>query len=185
MIILVFSGVIFGGLALVAFSLSHMQGYVFLGAIILAYLLLYWLEYDVIRKPLNSFWGQTEYRKKRALMLALCDKIDEYFAKDPDQESIIRSFQFWADIAGVSRIELRNNELVVWQGGNQSNSHRILMFQHANWEVRMNLPESSWKNDSDVKGNLLEKVSLAFLFRLKQLESSSVINLKKNSINVK
>ena len=59
------------------------------------------------------------------------------------------------------------------------------MFQHEKWEVRIALPESSWKIDSDVKGDLLEKVSLAFLVRIKQLESPSVINLKKNSFKFK
>ena len=118
-------------------------------------------------------------------MLALCEKIDDYFAKDPDQESIIRSFHFWTEMAGVSRIELRKKDLVVWRCGPENRSHRMLMFQHENWEVRMNLPESSWKIDSDVKGNLLERVSLAFLVRLKQLESPSVINLKKNSFRGK
>jgi len=185
MVFLVLNSMLFGGLALIAFNLSHLQGYVFLAAIILVYLLLYWLGYDVIRKPLNSFWGQTEHRKNRILMLALCDKIDDYLAKDPDQESIIRSFQFWTEIAGVSRIELRKKNLVVWQSGIESKTHRILMFQHEKWEVRMNLPESSWKIDSDVKGNLLEKVSLAFLVRIKQLELPSVINLKKNDFKGK
>ena len=156
-----------------------------LAAVIFAYLLLYWLEYDVIRKPLNSFWGQGEHRKSRNLMLALCEKIEDFFAKDPDQESIIRSFHFWTEMAGVSRIELRHKDLVVWQSGPENHSHRMLMFQHEEWEVQMNLPESSWKIDSDIKGNLLERVSFAFLVRLKQLESPSVINLKKHIIKAK
>lgn len=181
MVILVFSSMLFGCLALMAFSFSHVQGYAFLAAIILAYLLLYWLEYDVIRKPLNSIWGQGEHRKNRNLMLALCEKIDDYFAKDPDQESIIRSFHFWTEMAGVCRVELRKKDSVIWMIGLENQAHRMLMFQHDNWEVRMSLPESSWKIDSDVKGDLLERVSLAFLLRLKQLESPSVINLNKNS----
>jgi hypothetical protein len=45
----------------------------------------------------------------------------------------------------------------------------------------MALPESSWKIDSDIKGDLLERVSLAFLVRLEQLEVSSVIHLNKSS----
>ena len=118
-------------------------------------------------------------------MLALCEKIDDFFAKDPDQESIIRSFHFWTKMAGVSQFELRHKDLVVWQSGPENHSHRMLKFQHEKWEVRMALPESSWKIDSDVKGNLLERVSLAFLVRLKQLESPSVINLNKNSFRAK
>ena len=68
MVFLVLSAMLFGGLALIAFRLIHLQGYVFLGAIILGYLLLYWLEYDVIRTPLHSLWGQGEHRKNRNLM---------------------------------------------------------------------------------------------------------------------
>ena len=48
---------ILGGLALLAFA--------YLGGIILAYLVLYWLEYDVIRKPFSSFLGQGEQKKNR------------------------------------------------------------------------------------------------------------------------
>ena len=180
MAFLVLSAMLFGGLALMAFSLSHLQGYVFLAAIILAYLLLYWLEYDVIRKPLNSLWGQSEHRKSRNLMLALCEKIDDYFAKDPDQESIIRSFHFWTEIAGVSRIELRKKDLVIWQSGPENKLDRMIMFRRGAWEIRVALPESSWKIDSDVKGDLLERVSLAFLVRLEQIEKPSVIHLTKS-----
>ena len=185
MVFLVLISILFGGLALIAFNLTHLQGYVFLAAVIFAYLLLYWLEYDVIRKPLNSLWGQSKQRKNRNLMLALCEKIDDYFDKDPDRESIIRSFHFLIEMAGVSQIELRKKDLPVWKSGPENNSHRMLMFQHEKWEVRMALPETSWKIDSDVKSNLLEKVSMAFLVRLNQLESSSVINLKRSSLNVK
>jgi len=55
------------------------------------------------------------------------------------------------------------------------------MFQHGAWEIRLALPESSWKIDSDIKGDLLERVSLAFLVRLEQLEVPSVIHLKKSN----
>ena len=55
------------------------------------------------------------------------------------------------------------------------------MFQQGAWEMRMALPESSWKIDSDVKGDLLERVSLAFLVRLEQLEKPSIIYLKKSN----
>ncbi len=185
MLFLVLNAILFGILALLAFKFSFLQGYFFLGAIILAYLILYWLEYDVIRKPLNSLWGQAEYRKSRNLMLALCEKIDEFFGKDPDQESIIRSYHFWTKMAGVSRIELRKKDSVVWISGPEDRAHRVLMFQHREWELKLALPESSWKIDSDVKGNLIERVSLAFLNHLEQLESSSVINFKKNNFKVK
>ena len=181
MVLLIVVSVLFGGLALMAYRLSHLQGFAFLGGIILAYLLLYWLEYDVIRKPFISFLGQGDRKKHRALMLALGDQIDVFFAKDPDRESIIRSFHFWTEMAGVSRIELRHKDSVVWQSGPENQLHRMLMFQQGAWEMRMALLESSWKIDSDVKGDLLERVSLAFLVRLEQLEVPSVIHLKKSN----
>ena len=112
--------------------------------------------------------------------MALCEKIDDYFAKDPDQESIIRSFHFWTEIAGVSRIELRKKDLVFWQSGPENKLDRMIMFRRGAWEIRVALPESSWKIDSDVKGDLLERVSLAFLTRLEQIEKPSVIHLTKS-----
>ena len=179
MVLLVTTSCLFSVLALMAFRLGNLQGFAYLGGIILAYLLLYWLEYDIIRKPFISFLGQGDRKKHRSLMLALGEQIDIFFAKDPDQESVIRSFHFWTDIAEVSRIEVRLNNTVVWQSGPENHLHRMLMFKQENWEVRIALPESSWKIDSDVKGDLLEKVSLAFLARLKQLKTPTVIQMKK------
>ena len=84
-------------------------------------------------------------------------------------------------MAGVSRIELGHKDSVVWQSGSENQLHRMLMFQQGAWEIRMALPESSWKIDSDVKGVLLERVSLAFLARLEQLEKPSVIHINKSN----
>ena len=179
MLLLIAFSVLFGVLALVAYRFSHLQGFAFLGGIILAYLLLYWLEYDVIRKPFISFLGKGDRKKQRVLMVALGNQIDSFFSKDPDRESIIRSFNFWTEMAGVSRIELRHKESVVWQSGPENQLHRMLMFQQGAWEIRLALPESSWKIDSDIKGDLLKRVSLAFLTRLEKLETPSVIHLKK------
>ena len=181
MVLLIVVSVLFGGLALMAYRLSHLQGFSFIGGVILAYLLLYWLEYDVIRKPFISFLGQADRKRHRVLMMALGDQIDNFFAKDPDRESIIRSFHFWTEMAGVSRIEVRLRDTVVWQRGYENHLHRMLLFQHGAWEVRMALPESSWKIDSDVKGDLLESVSLALLARLEQIETPSVIHIKKTN----
>jgi UDP-GlcNAc:undecaprenyl-phosphate/decaprenyl-phosphate GlcNAc-1-phosphate transferase len=180
MIVLIVFSILFGGFALLAYRLSHLQGFAFLGGAILAYLLLYWLEYDVVRMPFISIMGQGDRKRHRVLMMALGDQIDVFFAKDPDRESIIRSFHFWTEMAGVSRIELRHKDSVVWQSGTENLLHRMLMFQQGAWEIRMALPESSWKIDSDVKGDLLERVSLAFLVRLEQLEVPSVIHLNKS-----
>ena len=57
----------------------------------------------------------------------------------------------------------------------------MMKFKHGNWEVRIFLLESSWKNDSDVKSELLGQVSLAFMSRLEQIEMPSVIHIKKSN----
>ena len=46
----------------------------------------------------------------------------------------------------------------------------MLLFKKESWELRLALPESSWTVDSDVKGNLLEKVSMALLSRLEKID---------------
>ena len=114
-------------------------------------------------------------------MMALGDQIDDFFAKDPDRESIIRSYHFWAEVAGVSYNELRHKGSIVWKSGPKNKSHRMIMYRHEAWEIRLALPESSWKIDSDVKGAILERVSMAFLVHLEQLEKHSIIHLKKMS----
>jgi UDP-GlcNAc:undecaprenyl-phosphate GlcNAc-1-phosphate transferase len=181
MLLLIVVSVLFGGLALMTYRMSHLQGFAYIGGMILAYLLLYWLEYDVIRRPFISFLRQGDRKKHRALMLALGDQIDVFFSKDPDIESTKRSFQFWAELAGVSRIELRLNDSIFWQNGTEIQSHRMLLFQHRGWEVRVSLPDSSWKIDSDIKGKMLEKVCIAFLIRLEQLDKHTVIHFKKQT----
>jgi UDP-GlcNAc:undecaprenyl-phosphate GlcNAc-1-phosphate transferase len=179
MLILITASVLFSVLALVAYRLSHLQGFTLLGGVFLAYLLLYWLEYDVIRKPFASILGQGEHKKHRILVLALAEQIDFFFAKDPDIESTKRSFLFWTELAGVSRIESHLKDSIFWQNGPEIQSHRMLLFRHRGWEVRVSLPDSSWKIDSDIKGKILEKVCLAFLIRLEQLDKNSVIPFKK------
>ena len=46
---------------------------------------------------------------------------------------------------------------------------------------RVSLPDSSWKIDSDIKGEMLEKVCISFLIRLEQLDKHSVIPFKKQT----
>ena len=179
MVILVIGSILFCSLSLLAYRMTHLQGFTFLGGVFLAYLLLYWLEYDVIRKPISSILGKGEHKKHRILMMALAEKIDFFFAKDPDIESTKRSFLFWTNLAGVCRIESRLNNTIIWSNGPENISHRILLFHHCDREVRVSLPESSWKIDSDIKGKMLEKVCIAFLFRLEQLDKNSVIPFKK------
>ena len=172
MLALVGFSTLFGVIALMAYRITNFLGFSFLLGISLAYILLYWLGYEVIRSPLSSIKEQTDHRKRRNLLLSLSEQIEEFFAKDPDSESVFRSFSFWAKLAGVSRFEVRINNKIVSQSGTEDPLHRILSFRQGSCAMLLALDESSLTIDSDFKGNLLESVSMALMRRLEQLQIS-------------
>jgi len=163
---------LFGVVALMAYHITNFLGFSFLLGLSLAYILLYWLGYEVIRSPLSSIKEQTDHRKRRNLLLSLSEQIEEFFAKDPDSESVFRSFSFWTKLAGVSRFEVRINNKIVSQSGTEDPLHRILSFRQGSCAMLLALDESSLTIDSDFKGNLLESVSMALMRRLEQLHLS-------------
>jgi UDP-GlcNAc:undecaprenyl-phosphate GlcNAc-1-phosphate transferase len=162
MLALVGFSTLFGVIALMAYRITNFLGFSFLLGLSLANILLYWLGYEVIRSPLSSIKEQTDHRKRRNLLLSLSVHIEEFFAKDPDSETVFRSFNFWAKLADVSRFEVRISNKIVSQSGAEDSSHRILSFRNGSCEVLLALDESSLATDSDFKGNLLEDVSMAF-----------------------
>ena len=170
MLALVGFSTLFGVIALMAYRITNFLGFSFLLGISLAYILLYWLGYEVIRSPLSSIKEQTDHRKRRNLLLSLSEQIEEFFAKDPDSESVFRSFHFWTKLAGVSRFEVRINNKIVSQSGTEDPLHRILSFRQGSCAMLLALDESSLITDSDFKGNLLESGSMALMRRLEQLE---------------
>ena len=170
MLALVGFSTLFGVIALMADRITNFLGFSFLLGLSLAYILLYWLGYEVIRSPLSSIKEQTDHRKRRNLLLSLSEQIEEFFAKDPDSESVFRSFSFWTKLAGVSRFEVRINNKIVSQSGTEDPLHRILSFRQGSCAMLLALDESSLTIDSDFKGNLLESVSMALMRRLEQLE---------------
>ena len=172
MLALVGFSTLFGVIALMAYRITNFLGFSFLLGISLAYILLYWLGYEVIRSPLSSIKEQTDHRKRRNLLLSLSEQIEEFFAKDPDSESVFRSFSFWTKLAGVSRFEVRINNKIVSQSGTEDPLHRILSFRQGSCAMLLALDESSLTIDSDFKGNLLESVSMALMRRLEQLHLS-------------
>ena len=172
MLALVGFSTLFGVIALMAYRITNFLGFSFLLGISLAYILLYWLGYEVIRSPLSSIKEQTDHRKRRNLLLSLSEQIEEFFAKDPDSESVFRSFNFWTKLAGVSRFEVRINNKIVSQSGTEDPLHRILSFRQGSCAMLLALDESSLTIDSDFKGNLLESVSMALMRRLEQLHLS-------------
>ena len=172
MLALVGFSTLFGVIALMSYRITNFLGFSFLLGISLAYILLYWLGYEVIRSPLSSIKEQTDHRKRRNLLLSLSEQIEEFFAKDPDSESVFRSFSFWTKLAGVSRFEVRINNKIVSQSGTEDPLHRILSFHQGSCALLLALDESSLTIDSDFKGNLLESVSMALMRRLEQLHLS-------------
>ena len=172
MLALVGFSTLFGVIALMAYRITNFLGFSFLLGLSLAYILLYWLGYEVIRSPLSSIKEQTDHRKRRNLLLSLSEQIEEFFAKDPDSESVFRSFSFWTKLAGVSRFEVRINNKIVSQSGVEDPLHRILSFRQGSCAMLLALDESSLTIDSDFKGNLLESVSMALMRRLEQLHLS-------------
>ena len=172
MLALVGFSTLFGVIALMAYRITNFLGFSFLLGLSLAYILLYWLGYEVIRSPLSSIKEQTDHRKRRNLLLSLSEQIEEFFAKDPDSESVFRSFSFWTKLAGVSWFEVRINNKIVSQSGTEDPLHRILSFRQGSCAMLLALDESSLTIDSDFKGNLLESVSMALMSRLEQLHLS-------------
>ncbi|MBT5995576.1 MAG: undecaprenyl/decaprenyl-phosphate alpha-N-acetylglucosaminyl 1-phosphate transferase [Candidatus Marinimicrobia bacterium] len=170
LLVLTFISLLFGLMAIFAYTNPFYHGYSYLGGAILAYLILYWLEYDIIRNPLSTMFHKKTHQKRRSLMMAIGENIDSFLEKEPDQESVLRSFVYWTDLVEVSQSELSYNGNLVWQKGSEYSSQRMLLFKKESWELRLALPESSWTVDSDVKGNLLEKVSMALLSRLEKID---------------
>jgi len=172
MLVLLGFSSLFGVIALMSYRITNFLGFSFLLGISLAYILLYWLGYEVIRNPFSTIIEQTDHRKRRNLLLSLSEQIEEFFAKDPDYESVFRSFNFWTKLAGVSRLEVRINNKIVSQSGAEDPTHRILSFDQGSCAVLLALDESSLTLDSDFKVNLFESVSIALMRRLEQLHLS-------------
>ena len=81
------------------------------------------------RSPLSSFMGQNDNRKRRNLMLSLSENISDFLAKDPDQESILRSFRYWTDLAGVSQFEVCLRNSLICESFPAELSHKIILLR--------------------------------------------------------
>ena len=102
-------------------------------------------------------------------MIALGEQIEDFFEKDPDHESIIRSYIYWTKLADVSWFEIRANKKIISNNGEKLVNNKIISFKDNSYEVKLALNDSSWKIDSDYKEQLLELVSMALIKRLKSL----------------
>ena len=149
--------IINGSLALLAFYSPEFKSYFYLNGIGLIWFLLYFLEYDVIRKPVSSIRGQGDLRQRRELMIALAEQMDHFFSKDNDLSSTLNSFNFWCGLAGISQYQIIFQNKNYYNYGNVVDSLRIIIYKIENWEIHFGLPRESWSIDSDIKGDLMEK----------------------------
>lgn len=170
MILIGFSA-LFGFIAIMAFKIINFLGFSILLSIFLTYILLYWLGYEEIRDPFGTIKHKYDHRKRRLLMLSLSEEIDDFFAKDPDLESVFRSFHYFTKLANVSSSELKINGETLKKSGELISSHKILSYKIESFEVILTLDESSSKINSDQKENLLEKGSIALIGRLRQIKN--------------
>lgn len=167
----------YGVIALGAFHWPLLESYNYLGGIALAWSLLYLMEYDVIRQPVSSIRDQNVYRKRREMMIALAKNMDYYLEKDLHQEMVLKSFKYWSGLAGISKFKILKKNKVFLEDSKFEDSLRIVIYKHGDWEVQLGLPESSWKIDSDVKAELMQKASMALTNRLDELENNNVLSL--------
>jgi len=179
--VLTLSGVsmIYGSLALSAHYFPGIQSYAFLSAIGLIWVLLYFLEYDVIRKPVSSIKGQSDLRQRRDLMIALAEQMDHFFSKDNDLSSTLNSFNYWCGLAGISQYQIIFQKKNYYNYGDVEDSLRIIIYKIEKWEIHLGLPRESWSIDSDIKGDLMEKVSYALVRKLEELKSSKVVDIEQ------
>ena len=170
--------IIYGSLALSAHYFPEFQSYVYLSGIGLIWVLLYFLEYDVIRKPVSSIIGQSDLRQRRDLMIALAEQMDHFFSKDNDLSSTLNSFNFWCGLAGISQYQIIFQNKNYYNYGNVVDSLRIIIYKIENWEIHLGLPRDSWTLDSDIKGDLIEKVSHALVRKIGEFESSKIVDIQ-------
>ena len=151
---------------------------IYLSGIGLIWVLLYFLEYDVIRKPVSSIRGQSDLRQRRDLMIALAEQMD-HFSKDNDLSSTLNSFNYWCGLAGISQYQIKFQKKNYYNFGNFDDSLRIIIYKIQKWEIHLGLRIESWSIDSDIKGDLMEKVSYALIKKIGELESSKIVDIQQ------
>ena len=153
---------VFGGLAVSIYHLdSALHTYLYLAAVLLAYLVLLTLEYDIIKKPFASLRKQPRMKRQRNLMLSISENMDMFLLKDQTLDELFRSFSFWCMLVGIDGFAVLSNGNTLHRDPSFANTEqttRHLVFLHSPYEVRLKLPLHQINLDSDVKGELMERV---------------------------
>ena len=96
-----------------------------------------------------------------------------------DESSTLSSFNYWCGLAGISQYQIIFQNKNYYNYGNVVDSLRIIIYKIENWEIHLGLPRDSWTLDSDIKGDLIEKVSHALVRKLGEFESSKIIDMQQ------
>jgi len=159
-------GMLFGGLGVGMLWRAEWQGYFVLLALGLAYMTLYLLEYEVVLNPVKHLRDQPDLRRRRSLMVHLAEDIDLFLSKDHTRQDLLQSYAFWLSLAGIDRFELLHQGRRLHPRsaeGCSTTSFRELVFREEEYEVHLALDERTVRLDSDVKGELLDRVTHEFL----------------------
>ena len=112
-------------------------------------------------------------------MIALAEQMDHFFSKDNDITSIFKSLNYWCDLAGISQYQIIFQNKNYYNYGDIEDSLKIVIYKIQNWEIQLGLPKESWSIDSDIKGDLMEKVSYALINKIEEFEFSKVIDIQQ------
>jgi hypothetical protein len=147
------------------------QGYFVLTALGLAYMTLYLLEYEVVLNLVKHLRDQPDLRRRRSLMVHLAEDIDLFFSKDHTRQDLLQSYAFWLSLAGIDRFELLHQGRRLHPRSTEESrttSFRELIFREEEYEIHLALDESTVRLDSDVKGELLDRVTHELLRQFSQ-----------------
>ncbi|MEE2715969.1 MAG: MraY family glycosyltransferase [SAR324 cluster bacterium] len=171
LMVMLMLGTLFGALGVGMLWRSEWQGYFVLAALGLAYMTLYLLEYEVVLNPMKHLRDQPDLRRRRSLMINLAEGIDLFLNKDRTRQELLQSYTFWLSLAGIGHFALLHQGRMLHPRRNEnfpSNSFRELVFREGEHEVRLALDERTVRLDSDVKGELLDRVTHEFLRQYSQ-----------------
>ena len=164
-------GTLFGGLGVGMLLRPEWQGYFVLAALGLAYMTLYLLEYEVVLNLVKHLRDQPDLRRRRSLMVHLAEDIDLFLSKDRTRQDLLQSYVFWLSLAGIDRFELLHQGRCLHPRSaekSRTTSFRELVFREEEYEIHLALDEATVRLDSDVKGELLDRVTHELLRQFSQ-----------------
>jgi hypothetical protein len=104
-------------------------------------------------------------------MVHLAEDIDLFLSKDRTRQDLLQSYVFWLSLAGIDRFELLHQGRCLHPRSaekSRTTSFRELVFREEEYEIHIALDEATVRLDSDVKGELLDRVTHELLRQFSQ-----------------